>query len=304
LSAASLTFLENPPEGLADHPWLTPRGGLVIAREDQLSGLDEWLTADPTLEYADAARVRELAPVLRDGYAAGGVWEAGAMDIDVAGVHQGFVRGLRGNGGRILTNARVNALAPGNRGWLVEAGEHRITAPWVVDAAGAWGDEVARLAGIEPVGLMPRRRTAFMVGGSRELSHLPFVVDVNQDFYFKADGVQILCSLGDETPSEPCDAKPEQLDVALAIERINAATTLAISHVKSEWAGLRTFAPDDGMVIGPGAEGFVWLVGQGGTGIQTAPGAGMVTAALITGRDPEIENLDLALLAADRFTVA
>jgi D-arginine dehydrogenase len=183
----------------------------------------------------------------------------------------------------------------------------------VVNASGAWGDLVAEAAGIEPVGLQPRRRTAFMVPLSalpdtaRTDTHdWPMLVNVDHDWYVKPDGAQFLCSPADQTPSAPVDARAEELDVALAIERINAETRLRITSVASVWAGLRTFAPDESMVIGPDPanRSFVWCVGQGGTGIQTAPAAGRLTAALALGDDDDIMStpgLDLAALSAQRF---
>lgn len=168
----------------------------------------------------------------------------------------------------------------------MRSGDRSIVAGHVINAAGAWGDHVAALADVEPIGLQPMRRTAFMVHGSEEWSSMPMVVDVDEGFYVKPDGVQFLCSLAEETPSEPMDARPEMEDVALAIERINDATTLAIRSVNSQWAGLRTFAPDRNLVIGedPSAPGFHWLVGQGGIGIQTSPAYGQLLACMITGK--------------------
>ena len=159
----------------------------------------------------------------------------------------------------------------------------------MVNAAGAWGDLVAHGAGLEPVGLEPRRRTAFMVDGpGTDTTGWAFTGNIAHDWYIKDDGPQMLCSLGEQNPSEPCDARPEEIDVALAIDRINEATTLGIRSVNSAWTGLRTFAPDESMVIGPDPDHptFVWCVGQGGTGIQTSPGAGRLTAELALGGGP------------------
>jgi D-arginine dehydrogenase len=175
----------------------------------------------------------------------------------------------------------------------------------VVNASGAWGDVVAGLAGIEPVGLQPMRRTAFMVPGDGTYATWPFVVDVDQLFYFRPDGAQILCSLAEERPSPPVDPRPDMADVALAIERINGATTLDIRSVNSQWTGLRTFAPDREMVIGeePTAPGFFWLVGQGGTGIQTAPAYGALVASqvLASALPPGLSGIDPAITSPARF---
>ena len=184
---------------------------------------------------------------------------------DVAGLHQAFVRGVRARGGIIEPARRVTGLLVDGDGWRVETDRGPILADLVVNAAGAWGDVVADLAGIRPVGLQPRRRTAFMVtappGGDPDE---PLAAEMTHQWYIKRDGSQYLCSPADQTPSEPCDAKPEEVDVATAIERINAATHLGIRSVRSAWAGLRTFSPDETMVLGPDPErpSFIWCVGQ------------------------------------------
>jgi D-arginine dehydrogenase len=177
----------------------------------------------------------------------------------------------------------------------------------VINATGAWGDEVAALAGVGPIGLQPMRRTAFMVPGSQAYHRWPMTVEAEQRFYFKPDGVQFLCSLAEESPCHPCDPKPQMEDVALAIERINEATVLGIRAVNSQWTGLRTFSPDRDLVVGedPTVPGFFWLVGQGGIGIQTSPAYGSLLASLATGTDlaPELveAGVDTARLSPARF---
>lgn len=312
LTRASRAFFADPPPGLADGAWMSRRGGLLIGRPDQKASLQAMLehgrATSPALQLVDEDECRRLSPVIRPGYALGGVWDPEAQDLDVAGIHQGYVRGIRAAGGSIVTGVRVDHIRRVDERWVVRLNETTLRAPTIVNAAGAWGDVVATAAGVPPIGLVPKRRTAFMVASNQPgSSHWPMVIDVDQDFYFKPDGPQYLCSPADETPSEPCDAKPLETDVALAIERINRATTLEIRHVRSQWAGLRTFAPDGGMVIGfdPEHGGFFWLVGQGGTGIQTSAAAGMLARALIAdGRPPRDLmdlGLDLAAFAPDRF---
>jgi D-arginine dehydrogenase len=222
---------------------------------------------------------------MRLDWLAGGLHEPSGADIDVAGLHQAFVRIARGHGAEILTRSRVTRIERDRSGWLVTAGDHHLRCAVVVNASGAWGDRVARIAGVAPLGLRPMRRTAFMVPGSETSTHWPMVVETDERFYFRADGVQFLCSLAEEVPSDPVDARPRMEDVALAIERINAATTFDIRTVNSQWTGLRTFAPDRDLVIGedPTAPGFYWLVGQGGIGIQTSPAYGRLLACLVSG---------------------
>ena len=314
LSKVSRRFLTLPPPGLADQPLLSPRGALTIADADSLDELEalleEGIASGTVVERIDTSQVRAICPVVRPSAAAGGVWEPDAADMDVAGLHQVFVRGMRSRGGDVRLSAEVNVATYGESGWRAELGQDTWEGDVIVNAAGAWGDVVATRCGVEPIGITPLRRTAFMVGGSEEASSWPLVVDVHHSFYFKPDGEQILCSLSDETPSPPCDARPEEIDVALAIDRINTATTLDIRHVRSQWAGLRTFAPDRAMVIGPDPDqpAFIWLVGQGGTGIQTAPAAGKLAAALALERSvPEdllVAGLELSALSAERFRTA
>lgn len=226
-------------------------------------------------------------PALRRDWLEGGLHEPSGADIDVAGLHQAFVRIARAHGTEILTGSPVTEISREYAGWRIRSGHLELKADAIVNAAGAWGDRLAKLAGVAPIGLQPMRRTAFMVPGSQESSGWPMVVEANERFYFRPDGVQFLCSLAEEVPSEPMDAKPRMEDVALAIERINEATTLEIRTVNSQWAGLRTFAPDRDLVIGedPSAPGFHWLVGQGGIGIQTSPAYGRLLSSLATGED-------------------
>lgn len=289
LTKASRRFLTDPPSELVDGSLVEPRGVLWLGNQDQEESLDEVETGarlvGSVVERWTTERAIDAVPALRQAAVAAAVYEPGPLDIDVAGLHQAFVRGIRRSDGELLTSAPVTALTRESNGWRVEAGDKTLFAKVVVNAAGAWGDQMAQMAGVEPVGLTPMRRTAFMVPGKDDWSRWPMVIDADHRFYFKPDGVQVLCSPADETPVEPCDARPDELDVARAIDRINTATTLNIRSVRSAWAGLRTFSPDRSMVIGPdpAAPEFVWLVGQGGTGIQTAPAAGELVAAQVRG---------------------
>jgi D-arginine dehydrogenase len=310
---ASLGFLHDPPAILADHPVLKRRGLMMVAATpalyEELDGrlVTGTLSANPAAEVT-LAEAAELAPhiAFRPGHRA--MYEPGAHDIDVAALHQIYVRGLRSNDGRILTSWRVDAArAEGDR-WEIETTAGSLTADVIVNAAGAWGDRVAVTAGIAPVGLSAMRRTAFMVSSPFEGSaRYPFVTAVDYGWYLRPDGPQFLCSPGDETPSEPCDARPEEVDVAIGIERLNANTYMNIRSINSSWAGLRTFSPDRSMVIGPepGRENFLWCVGQGGAGIQSSPGVGQLVADLLTAGAPGPafagDELDMATLLPNRF---
>jgi D-arginine dehydrogenase len=304
LGVASKTFLESPPEGSADSPLLSPRGLLWVADEGRVAML-EARAAETGARPVDASEVLSLVPRMRPGWVAGGLHEPHALDIDVAGLHQAFVRIARRHDADLRTSAPVTGLERREGGWRVSIPGGVIDCAAVVNASGAWGDVIAGLAGIAPIGLQPMRRTAFMVPGDDAYSSWPFVVDVEEHFYFRPDGPQLLCSLAEETPSPPTDSRPEMSDIALAIDRINEATTLGIRSVNSQWTGLRTFAPDREMVIGeePGSPGFFWLVGQGGTGIQTSPACGALMASLVTGSPPPTD-LAAAGIAVNRFSPA
>ena len=306
LVRASVDFLRGPPEELVDAPVVVPREVMHVGGPDQGGSIDRLLAenasgAIPTIEIsADEARSR--FPALRPEAVNRVALDTGAADIDVHGLHQAYLRGLRRAGGRVAASHRVDAAVSDGDGWRLETTGGNLTADVLVNTAGAWGDLVARRAGIPAVGLEPRRRTAFNVTGpGPEVAGWAMVADVDMRFYVKPDGTQLLCSLAEENPSEPCDARPEETDVALAIDRINAATTLGIRAVNSTWTGLRTFVPDRSMVIGPepGRPSFVWCVGQGGTGIMTSPGAGRLVADLVLRGEPSGHFDDTGLVLDD-----
>jgi D-arginine dehydrogenase len=311
LAKGSRAFLDHPPEGLADHRLWAHRGAMWVGRPDQVSSLrqtfEESRLGGGGAQWLEPDEAAAKVPSLRAEYLGGAVFEPDPVDLDVAAIHQGFVRGMRAAGGEIRTNAPVNRIDRTSGSWKVLIGDQAEAVDVIVDAAGAWCDVVAKMAGAQPIGLQALRRTAFMVPGSLDYAEWPLVCDVNNEFYFRPDGVQILCSLADETPVEPSDVRPEEIDIALAIERINKATTLGVRTVRSSWAGLRSFVPDRAMVIGfdPKVAGFFWLAGQGGTGIQTAPASGRLTAALVTENRPPSDlvdfGLDLDALSPARF---
>lgn len=289
LSRASRRYFENPPDGTTDAPILSPRGAMVVAPADQVDLLrqqmEEGRTHGTDVEELTPSEAQEIVGVLRQDQIALASYEADAADMDVAAIHQSFVRTFRRHDGTIATGSGVAALRR-EGDWTVTTADGSVHhAKTVVNAAGAWCDVVGEMAGAQPLGLVPKRRTAFMVTAPEGSSHWPLTVDAAHTFYFKPDGPQLLCSPADETPSEPCDARPDEVDIALAIERINEMTTLGIRSIRSSWAGLRSFVPDGGMVIGfdTEVENFFWLAGQGGTGIQTSPAAGALAADLIRG---------------------
>lgn len=293
LTLASRPFLEDPPDGFAGGSLLSPRGVVWVGSDDDTALLHDvalaGLAHDRTITEISGDQVRALCPVLRPEHSAAGVLEPSAADLDVAALHAGFVAMLRAGGGTVLRGSAVTALSGTRTGWTVTTPAATLACDTVIDAAGAWGDIVAGLAGLEPIGLRPLRRTAMTVAvpAGVDARRWPSVNHVRSLWYFKPEGDGLLVSPADQTPSEPCDARPDELDVALALERVGQATTLPMRSVRTTWAGLRTFAPDGELVIGPepGRESFVWCVGQGGYGIQSAAAAGRLTAALALGLD-------------------
>jgi D-arginine dehydrogenase len=295
LTVASRQFLENPPEGFTPSPLLSSRGVLWIAREDQQDTLARMLTEArqlvPSIHGVDRPEAKRLCPVLRDEYIAATVLEPDAMDMDVHAIHQGFLKGFRNRAGTLVTNAEVTRPERAGESWVVHTDTDRFSAGVVVNAAGAWCDEIGKLAGARPVGLVPKRRTAFIFDGPdiRDLHAWPVVIDVDEQFYFKPESGRILASPADETPMPPCDVYPEEYDVALAVDRIEKAAALSIQHVRRKWAGLRSFVPDKAPVVGMDTflPGFFWLAGQGGYGIMTSPAMARAAAGLIVdGRLP------------------
>jgi D-arginine dehydrogenase len=288
LSRASRSFLATPPDGFSETPLLRPRGALFIASEDELVALSAQAADEPGAFAAwSGEEARARVQVLRPEVSAAALFEAGAMDIDVNALHQGFLRGLRQRGGQTVVDAGVEGLRRNGASWIANTRAGAFTAAVVVNAAGAWADRVAGLAGLGRLGLQPKRRTAALIDGPEELGFgdWPMVIDVRETFYFKPDAGRLLISPADETDTEPCDAQADELDIAITAERIQMATTLSIRRIAHRWAGLRTFAPDRTPVCGfdGRAEGFFWLAGQGGYGIQTAPALAQLTAQLITG---------------------
>lgn len=303
LSAASRAFFENPPEGL---PLLaTPRPIVTLAPADQAARLDAMLAEGVGLEPLATAAVAAMVPPLRPGYAVAAAIERDAFDIDVAAMHQGFLRLLQRAGGTVALRSRAGRLWRAGGLWHAETSTGAVfAAPVLVNAAGAWGDEVARIAGVSPIGLQPKRRTALIIDpGAHDCSGWPLLGDVAHSWYVRPEARRkLMLSPADETDSPPCDAQPEELDVAIAIDRMQQALDIPVRRVEHAWAGLRSFTPDRSLALGPGSEpGFYWMCGQGGYGMQTAPAAGALLAALVEGRDPGPLATILPLVDPRRF---
>jgi D-arginine dehydrogenase len=291
LSIASKSFLFHPPAGFADSPLLCPRGALHVARPGERAQAEALLRdygpLAPALHMVNKADVDALAPMLKADWAESGVYDPACMDIDVHALHQGFLRQARHHGAQLITSARVAALQKDGPDWRAKTSAGVFSAPVVVNAAGAWGDALAALVGLPPLGLQPMQRTiiTFAPTGYAVSPTSPLVLDVAGTFYFKPDGHIVWASPSDETPVAAADVQADELTVAITADRIQAATRYHIPHISRRWAGLRTFAPDRAPVFGfdPRAHGFFWCVGQGGFGIQTSVAAGMLCAALLGG---------------------
>jgi D-arginine dehydrogenase len=307
LTVSSRSFFEGPPDGF-DMPLLISRPLLwlgPVGKGDAIRGLEaEVKPLVPSVHIVEGDEIPELHPMVRPGYAELGMLEPGAMEIDVSALHQGYVRGLRSRGGKVVTSSGVVGLSAVDGRWQATTADGELyEGSVVVDAAGAWGDEVASLAGVTPVGLHPLRRTLFMIGAPDgvDIGHLPLTGDIDVTWYMKPEGPQFLCSPADETPSPPCDAKVDEVDVARALERIRAATVLEARHVRSSWAGLRTFTADRTPIAceDPDHPGFFWLVGQGGYGIQTAPALARCAASFVRGEGVPADVAERGLTSSD-----
>lgn len=306
----ALTRASRPALMAEEGRFMTPRDCMHIASADQLTRLEAFAALPDVAGSSRWVSAREaiaLCPILRPDYVAGALVELNAYDIDVDALHQAYLRQIRTLGGQVVCDAGLEHAERVDGAWRVRAGGADFEAPILINAAGAWGDVVAGRAGVAALGLEPKRRTIAIVAAPADgrCDDSPFVVDVDEQFYFKAEAGRIMVSPADETPSAPCDAAPDELDVAIAVDRVQGAADLPVTRVLSSWAGLRTFAPDRTPVLGfdMAAPGFFWCVGQGGYGIQTAPAMGRLGAALALGEalPAELDGLDVALLSPARF---
>ncbi|SFP93577.1 NAD(P)/FAD-dependent oxidoreductase [Sphingomonas rubra] len=287
--------------GLA--PWLQPLGSLHIGRAGDRPLADALLA-----EFAGSpVDLREVDPAaivlgLRPDWMIG-VMEPSCAYIDVAGLHADALARARAGGAVLLVDARLRAAERRDGRWRIDTPAGAVEAAVIVDAAGAWADEVARACGVSGVGIRPYRRTVVQLRVDPPVpADLPHVIDLAGRFYCKPEaGGRLWLSPHDETPSDPCDAAPEELDVAVAIDRLEQAVDWRVEAVERRWAGLRSFAPDRLPVYGWGAPGFFWCAGQGGFGIQTAPAAARLAAALLLGRMPDLPGVDPARYAASRL---
>ena len=291
MTALSRQFFEAPPSGFSETPLMSRRPVLTLATAAQEAGFRKMLEQSRGMRELSATELKERLPALRAGYAVAAAIEDDTFEMDVAALLQGFLRQLRAAGGVLALRSRAGRIERRAREWQVEvSGGNVFTAPVIVDAAGAWGDEVAALAGVAPLGLQPKRRTALIIDPAPwKVSDWPAVSDAVTSWYVKPEArSKLLVSPAEETDMPPHDAAPDDIDIAIAIDRMQQALDIEVRRVEHSWAGLRSFTPDRSLAIGWDAkvEGFFWSVGQGGYGIQTSPAQGQLAAALISGRDP------------------
>jgi D-arginine dehydrogenase len=292
LTLASRPFFDNPPADFAESPLGHRMAVLVHARDDEEAALDQLeaeISRFAPLERLDARGVHELCPLLKDD-ARHGIADRNGTRLDPHALLQGNLRRLRSNGGELHTASRAARIERSQGTWNVETerGETH-SAPILVNAGGSWADRVAALAGVQTLGLTPLRRTIITFDAPEEtrLEGLPFAKTIGDELYFAPESGRLFASPMDEVPSNPCDAQPDEYEVALAAHRMEVRTIVKVGRIHSKWAGLRTFTPDKHPAVGfaPEAEGFFWLAGQGGFGLQTSPAMAAIAASLIGG-DP------------------
>jgi D-arginine dehydrogenase len=291
LTGLSRSFFEAPPAGFTEVPLMARRPVVFLAPSDQLNALGDLFAGGHGLREIAVSDVAAMVPALRPGYAAAAAIEEDAFDMDVAALHQGYLSQLRRNGGRLALRYRAGRIDRDGARWHVQGSSGDVfRAAVVVNAAGAWGDEVAQIAGVAPIGLTPCRRTGVIIDPAPfDVANWPLLNDVIQTWYTRTEArTRLMVSPADETPMHPHDVQPDELDVAIAIDNMQKALAIEVRHVERSWAGLRTFTPDHSLAFGrdPDAPGFFWCVGQGGYGIQTSPAAGRFIADLVLDRDP------------------
>lgn len=306
LTQRSRSFFEQQPDGFCDTPvaWLSP--SLYFAEEATIPLLEAQIanmaTLVDTLEMLDAAALTRLCPIIKTGPGAAvrGLLDPTGLKLDADALLQSFARQLRARGGEIRLGQRVETIEQRGDAWVVDGA---LSAPVLVNAAGAWCDRIAALAGVAPLGLEPKRRTIIAVDAGMDMAGWPFAHSVTKDFYMLPEAGQLLVSPVDEVEDEPCDAQPDDYDIAYAADRLEHYTTLKVTRIAHRWAGLRTFTSDRTPTAGfaPDAPGFFWLCGQGGYGLQTAPAMAEAVEALIAGTAWPLTDIAPARIAPDRL---
>lgn len=310
LTSASKPFFQRPPAGFSDTALVSPRGALHVRHHDHPEALAalgaEFEHGHVGHQHLGREGILKLVPFLRAEWTEEAIWEPGCSDIDVAGLHQSYLRAARRAGAELINEARTSRIERTADGWTVHTGQGVFTAGIIVNAAGAWADEVAIQAGVHPVGILPLRRTIVVTEVRPEApADLPVVMDASGSLYFKPDAGRLWISPHDETPDIPHDVQPDEMDMAVALDRFEHMCDWPIRRLASKWAGLRNFAPDRLPVLGadPADSGFFWCAGQGGWGIQTAPAAASILASMILGIEQEASysTIETSPYCASRF---
>ncbi|MGV6853406.1 MAG: NAD(P)/FAD-dependent oxidoreductase [bacterium] len=313
MTLASRAFLDNPPDEFCDQTLLTPRGMLLVGRDDQNDHVQQFYNSTSVLidtaSMLDRQAIESMIDILRPEYRHG-VYLPDCFDMDVAAQHLGYLKGFKRMGGKLLPDCPVNKMQLSKGVWQVNAGLAKIEAKDVINAAGAWAEKVASLCNAQKINFKPLQRHVFTfsVQHLSQCREWPMVMDAEEKFYFKPEGGDLLATPADEVPVPPGDALVDDLAIAVGVDRIEQATTINIHHINNSWAGLRTFSPDRNLVIGADAqqENFYWLAGQGGYGIMTAPANARLLSSLILGADLDKELLEQGVNANDyhpgRFT--
>ena len=308
LTLAGRAFVENPPAGFTEVPLGHAMPVLIHAREDERDALDALeveIRRFADLDRLDATGVHELCPLLKED-AVHGLVDRGAIRLDAHALLQGNLRQVRSRGGELHTGTRISRIERTGNNWTVtsETGDV-FSAPILINAAGSWADHIASLAGVQPLRLEPKRRTiiTFDAPPGTNLEGLPFAKTIPDELYFAPESGRLFASPMDEVPSDPCDAQPDEYEIALAAHRMEERTTVKVRQIHSKWAGLRTFTPDRHPAAGfaPDAEGFFWLAGQGGFGLQTSPAMAAIVESLIAGTAWPITDVAREDLLPDRF---
>lgn len=292
LTQASRDFFDAPPAGFCEHPLLTPRGEMTVdftGDPDELN--NQYLSAKatvPQMQRLSADEACARIPILRREKVHGAIYDPTATDIDTDALHQGYLRGIRRNQGEVHTDSEVLSLTRDTDNlWQVKTAQQTFSAPIIINAAGAWADQLGEMAGAKPLGLVPKRRAAFIFAGPEgvDIHDWPMLVSLDESFYMKPDAGMFLGSPANADPVEPHDVQPEELDIAMGIYQIEEATTLTIRRPTRTWAGLRSFVGDGDLISGfdPHVPGLFWVAAQGGYGIQTSPAMGQASAALVRG---------------------
>ncbi|MFT7214642.1 MAG: D-arginine dehydrogenase [Granulosicoccus sp.] len=300
INKQSHDFFYSPPEGFADHPLLSPRGMMTVALRDQQSEFKVKMRDNTAgIDELNAQEVLSRVPFLQINQVVGGAYENGVYDMDVNAIHQGYLRGFAKRGGKLLVNSPVISLQWLQNHWAVNVGEQTIEARTVVNAAGAWADEVGRLAGAKSIGLTPKRRTAAMIDAPLgiNLDEVPALDFMGCNNYIKPEKYQLMVSPGDEKPVAAQDIQPDDFDIAVLVEWVESITQINVSKINHQWAGLRCFVRDGKPVVGFDSEvkNFFWLAGQGGYGIMMAPALAIATAELLTNQCLPSNFLDVGI---------